>query len=65
MFATYRLLSTRLVVIRVIESRMVDHGGDHQVDVDSQGVVEHKPDESQESEDISYWEPCRSVHVND
>ena len=36
MFATYRLLSTQLVVIRVIESRMVDHGGDHQVDVDFQ-----------------------------
>ena len=47
---TYRFV---VVVCGVIESGVVHHGGDHQVDVDPQAVVEHEPEESQESEDIS------------
>ena len=36
---------------------MVDHGGDDEVDVDPQGVVEHDPDEGQDGEDVSDREP--------
>ena len=40
---------------------MVDHGGDHQVDVDPQGVVEHEPDEGQEGEDIADRQPAGTL----
>ena len=59
------LLWAQLVVIGIIESGVVHHGGNHQVDVDPKGVVEHKPDEGQESEDISDGNPlhtCWSFH---
>ena len=59
------LLRAQLVVIGIIESGVVHHGGNHQVDVDPKGVVEHKPDEGQESEDISDGNPlhtCWSFH---
>ena len=47
-------------MVGVIESGVVHHGGDDQVDVDPQGVVEHKPHECQESEDISDGEPLNT-----
>ena len=47
-------------MVGVIESGVVHHGGNHQVDVDPQGVVEHKPDERQESEDISDGNPLNT-----
>ena len=40
-------------MVGVIECGVVHHGGNHQVDVDPQGVVEHETEESQESEEIS------------
>ena len=46
---------------------MVDHGGDHQVYVDSQRVVEHEPDEGQEGEDVADWNPawtCWTLHIS-
>ena len=40
-------------MVSVVKSCVVDHGGDHQVDVDPQRVVEDKSQECQECEDIS------------
>ena len=53
-------------VVRVIDGGVVHHRGDHQVDVDPQGVVEHKADKGQETENIAYWEPtgtCETFHI--
>ena len=36
---------------------MINHGSNHQVDVDSQGVVEHRADEGKDGEDVSNWNP--------
>ena len=40
---------------------MVDHGGDDEVDVDPERVVEHKPDEGQQGEDIADWQPTGAL----
>ena len=62
---TYSLpLCSQLVVVCVIESGVVDHRGDDEVDVDPECVVKHEPDESQESEDISDGQPGRSIHLH-
>ena len=47
-------------MVGVIERGVVHHGCDHQVDVNPQGVVEHEPHESQESEDISDGNPLNA-----
>ena len=47
-------------MVGVVKSCVVDHGGDHQVDVDPQGEVEHEPEEWQESEDISDGNPLHT-----
>ena len=36
---------------------MINHGSNHQVDVDSQGVVEHRAEEGKDGEDVSNWNP--------
>ena len=54
-------------VIRVIDGSVVDHGGDHKVDVDPQRVVEHKPNEGEKTEDIADGEPagaCETLHLD-
>ena len=42
---------------------VVHHGCDHQVDVDPEGVVEHKPYEGQESEDVAHRKACWQLHL--
>ena len=41
---------------------MVDHGCDDQVDVDPEGVVEHKPNEGQDSKDVADRQTCWQLH---
>ena len=55
-------------VIRVIDGCVVDHGGDHQVDVDPQRVVEHKSNEGEKAKDIANRQPagaCETLHLPD
>ena len=41
---------------------MVDHGGDDQVHVDPEGVVEDKPYKCQDSEDVADRQTCWQLH---
>ena len=41
---------------------MVDHGCDDQVDVDPDGVVQHKPNKGQDREDIGDRQICWQLH---
>ena len=44
-------------VVRVVDGGVVDHEGDHEVDVDPQRVVEHEPDEGEQGEDVADRDP--------
>ena len=45
-------------VVRVIDGGVVDHRGNHQVDVHPERVVKHEPDKGKEAEDIAHRQPA-------
>ena len=44
-------------IVCIVESCVVDHRGDDQVDVDPEGVVEDESDEGKKCEDVPNWQP--------